>query len=878
MNDPRKKNDDEDDEDFVPFQDMDKGIVLQEKSLFNATPLDARKCCHLITKYLHLITQGDVFTTKEATDVFFAVTKLFQSKDMVLRRMVYLILKELAPFAEDVIIVISSLTKDMNSNVDVFRANAIRVLCCILEDMSILGQGERYLKQAIVDKEPQVASSALVSGIHLLGVASNTDIVKRWINEIQDAAKSTNRMVQYHALGLLYQLKKRDRLAVTKLVISTTRSSVRSPHAHCLLIRITADLLADQDPDNRDQILVNYLESCSRHTSDMVEFEAARAICSMPNATPRDLTHSVSVLKMFLVSPKAVLRFAAVRTLNKVAMLHPVSVTTCNLDMENLLADSNRSIATYAITTLLKTGRESTIDRLMKQISTFMNEISDEFKVVVVEAIHSLCTKFPGKHRALMGFLSNILRDEGGYEYKRAIVDAILEIIHEIPAAKETGLTHLCEFIEDCEFTQLATTVLHVLGEEGPTTQTPQKYIRYIFNRVILENAVVRAAAVSAIAKFGYRVPALRESVIVLLRRCLVDDDDEVRDRATMHLKLILARQEEGEIQDEILTPITVPLVNLEKELRKYIQHPSTTPFDMASVPQHVREPAKAKSGPGSKVAREVHAGEKQRANSGATQLAHIPELAALGKPFKSSASVSLSEKETEYVVNCVKHVFAGHVVFQFTITNTLNDQQLEDAVVKMEQDGDALVFECEIAAKVLAYDAPGQAFTVFRRAEETFVPDLCSFNNTLKYKVKDVDPSTGVADEEGYDDEYALEEIELETSDFVQSRYNVQFQNEWEALGEDNECVQTYGLSSVKSCQAAVAEITSYLGMKAVDNTDQVPEDRTKHILYLAGKMLGDVPVLARVRMKAGPSGVNLELTSRSTEADASNAIATAL
>ena len=38
-----------------------------------------------------------------------------------LRRMVYLVLKELLPLAEDVIIVISCLTKDMNSKTDLYR-------------------------------------------------------------------------------------------------------------------------------------------------------------------------------------------------------------------------------------------------------------------------------------------------------------------------------------------------------------------------------------------------------------------------------------------------------------------------------------------------------------------------------------------------------------------------------------------------------------------------------------------------------------------------------------------------------------------------------------------------------------------------------------
>lgn len=59
--------------------------------------------------------------------------------------------------------------KDMTSKTDMYRANAIRVLCRIT-DGTLLTQIERYLKQAIVDKNPVVASAALVSGIHLLQV------------------------------------------------------------------------------------------------------------------------------------------------------------------------------------------------------------------------------------------------------------------------------------------------------------------------------------------------------------------------------------------------------------------------------------------------------------------------------------------------------------------------------------------------------------------------------------------------------------------------------------------------------------------------------------------------------------------------------------
>lgn len=113
---------------------------------------------------------------------------------------------------------------------------------------------------------------------------------------------------------------------------------------------------------------------------------------------------------------------------------------SCNVDLEQLITDTNRSIATLAITTLLKTGAEASIDRLMKQISSFVSDISDEFKIVVIEAIRSLCMRYPRKHATMMNFLATMLRDEGGFDYKKSIVDTIITIIEENPEAKEIGM------------------------------------------------------------------------------------------------------------------------------------------------------------------------------------------------------------------------------------------------------------------------------------------------------------------------------------------------------------------------------------------------------------------------------------------------------
>eukprot|EP01018_Ginkgo_biloba_P001900 Gb_36850 [translate_table: standard] len=563
-------------------------------------------------------------------------------------------------------------------------------------------------------------------------------------------------------------IRQNDRLAVSKLVTSLTRGTVRSPLAQCLLIRYTSQVIRESSSNTQpgERPFYDHLESCLRHKAEMVIFEAARAITELSGVTSRELTPAITVLQLFLSSSKPVLReqsllleviplwsidywlvFASFASAfceetgqlrTKVAMTHPLAVTNCNIDMESLISDQNRSIATLAITTLLKTGNESSVDRLMKQITNFMSDIADEFKIVVVEAIRSLCLKFPQKYRTLMNFLSNILREEGGFEYKKAIVDSILILIRDIPEAKESGLSHLCEFIEDCEFTYLSTQILHFLGNEGPKTADPSKYIRYIYNRVILENATVRASAVSALAKFGALVESLKPRIFVLLRRCLFDNDDEVRDRATLYLNALggddSLHEAEKDVKGFIFGTLELPLVNLEASLQAY--EASEEPFNLAAVPKEVKsQPLAEKKAPGKKsIAANVGpSAVTSIADTYEKLLGSIPEFSNFGKLFKSSAPVELTEAETEYAVNVVKHIYLSHVVFQYNCTNTIPEQLLENVSVMVDtSESEEFTEVASKPLKSLPYDSPGQIFVAFEKPE-----GACSagkFSNILKH------------------------------------------------------------------------------------------------------------------------------------------------
>eukprot|EP00201_Polytomella_parva_P011942 CAMPEP_0175059692 /NCGR_PEP_ID=MMETSP0052_2-20121109/12575_1 /TAXON_ID=51329 ORGANISM="Polytomella parva, Strain SAG 63-3" /NCGR_SAMPLE_ID=MMETSP0052_2 /ASSEMBLY_ACC=CAM_ASM_000194 /LENGTH=891 /DNA_ID=CAMNT_0016325273 /DNA_START=59 /DNA_END=2737 /DNA_ORIENTATION=+ len=870
---PKKKDEDGDDEtEFSPFYGIDKSIVLQEARVFNDTQIDPRKCQQVITKLLYLIHQGEQFTKKEASEVFFG-------NDPNLRRMVYLCIRDICPGTDEVIIVTSSLMKDMNSRTDLYRSNAVRVLCDII-DSQLLVQVERYLKQAIVDKSPVVASSALVSAMHLL--KNNADIVRRWSSEAQEASlNNRSPMVQFHAIALLHAMRANDRLAVSKLVSSLTKASVKCPLAQCLLVRYVAQVAQDSADSLEGANNANVIRPSStlRHKSEVVIFEAARAICSLKDVTLRELTPAITVLQLFLSSSKPVMRFAAVRALSRVALTHPTAVANCNIDLESLIGDSNRSVATLAITTLLKTGNENNVDKL-KQIGGFMADIPDEFKVVVVQAIQSLCFKFPSKQRLMMNFLSSILREEGGFEFKKAIVGSILALIKEVPDAKEAGLNHLCEFIEDCEFTFLSVQVLHVLGEDGPKTKDPNKYIRYIYNRTILENATVRAAAVSALASFGIQVESLRARVLTLLKRALSDTDDEVRDRATLHhCQLQTLTLTAAAAAAEVTPVLNVDPNALEKKLQEYLAGPCDKPFDLNVVPKAVVSSSAAAAAAagldpeGGFLPNGVGAVDGS-ASPYAGLLASIPQLATLGPVFKSCAPVRLTEADTEYVVVCVKHIFESHLVLQFDCRNTITEQVLENVSVAVDvAEAEDLEEDFVIPLAVMPTDGVDRCFSILRRRDDCLA--VGKVVNLLKFRIKEIDPSTGEAEEEGFEDEYQLEDLEVSPSDYIRPVAVPNFRKAWTEMDPSTEKADEYGLGPREGLAEAVEAVTNILGMKPCEGTDAVPPNARSHSVLLSGVCVGNQQVLVRLALGIDASrNVAMKLIVRSDSPELSETI----
>ncbi len=88
-------------------------------------------------------------------------------------------------------------------------------------------------------------------------------------------------------------------------------------------------------------------------------------------------------------------------------------------------------------------------------------------------------------------------------------------------------------------------------------------------------------------------------------------------------------------------------------------------------------------------------------------------------------------------------------------------------------------------------------------------IPDqyaVASFQCTLKFVSKELDPSTGAPEEEGYEDEYQLEDVELSAGgDYIIPSYAT-FGAEWDRLRSGPSATETFALSAMDSLKGTVA------------------------------------------------------------------------
>merc|ERR1712137_466819 len=431
-----------------------------------------------------------------------------------------------------------------------------------------------------------------------------------------------------------------------------------------------------------------------------------------------------------------------------------------------------------------------------------------------------------------------------------------------------------------------------------PNTTTPAKYIRFIYNRLILENSLVRAAAVDALAKIAIRCPHLRPDVMMLLQFEQNDNDDEVRDRILLYSSVLENKDKEKAgpgLQALVSSDLPFSIDALYEQLLDHNNSPNRDVlFDVSTLPSDAAYKSSIKaastatqqSGKKSKLTNnDVIPAQGQKpppSGSAATEVvaavtqAKIIAPDVLGPLHHSSKPKALTENEAEYMVQVIKHMFKDHIVLEFVVTNT--DQKVILEQVEMQLTGVEPSFLEVGLTKIPKLEfgmGEESAYVVLEKVAGGDVGAITiTLGANLKFEIKED------ADDVAYEDEYPVENVVFVIGDYCQPRRLApgQWKSVWEQHGAQSEATQKLVLS-YRSVEQAVEGIIQNMNMEVCDKTGKVEPGARAHTMQLSGTFVGGHTVLAKAVAGMDPNhGCVAKITCRSGGAGVSEVVARAM
>ncbi len=234
-------------------------------------------------------------------------------------------------------------------------------------------------------------------------------------------------------------------------------------------------------------------------------------------------------------------------------------------------------------------------------------------------------------------------------------------------------------------------------------------------------------------------------------------------------------------------------------------------------------------------------------------------------------------------------------------MSNTLSDTILENVSVVMQAISEVGLTEDFIipVPRITATNSPQIVFVSFTRENPTEYT-LGSFACTLKFVSKECDPSSGKPEEEGYEDEYQVEEVEIGAgSEYIVPTY-ASFESEWAKMANGPSVVETFALSAMESIKGACLKVKTWtmftdetysflvaacesimeiFNMEPLGGSEH-PTSQSVHTLILAGIVAGGggkVFVRGRMTCSTG-AGVTLELGVRAEKEAVCNLVVAAI
>lgn len=467
------------------FPDKNELILYQDiQKTFNSTPLITRNCIKVINNLMYYLTTKDI-EPDTLNSILIYLLKAFQSKEQYLKNVIYTTVIELSKLTDQGFIGINIFVKDyMTSKI---KHKIIRSLFCIIPDEMIY-DFTKYLNECFISKSDELITSGVLVAYTL--ISKNFTKVKEL----------------YTPLEITDDIHGYQKLAWMSSVNQDFGNLMYKNEAGVICVRIAVK-------KRKYDLFKTFLNL--RISDNFVFFEACKQVTEMNEEISLQFISLVCQgLKNFLKSENFYEKFSAIKLLSKLSLKHSKNIEKLNKEIEELLQENSKTLTMFAISTLLKTGTEETIDRLMKYLPEFMNEMDDTYKILGLNALLTLTLKNASKIDVFIEFIKGCILTKGTLKFKMHIVKILNDFITDNKIDEilfEKILNIFIIYLEDSEYFEISAEILGILGKQIYKSKNYKKYVMHVYNRLILEDQKIKIPAVQCIFDLSKKIEIDRQ-------------------------------------------------------------------------------------------------------------------------------------------------------------------------------------------------------------------------------------------------------------------------------------------------------------------------------------------------------------------------------
>jgi len=787
---------------------MESTVLIRGCNIFKENPVKIGECQTQVIKLLNALNSGYEFTSKDIEEIFFSITLIYNNKDLLLHRLLSLLLKHLHTSKEIAIMIVNSLSKDIISDISVNKAVAVRIMPHLFNPDAVISQ-ERYIKQLISSRDPLGVSSSLMCALSLC-FQNHVDIVKKWVPEIHSVA-TTSGFAQYHALLVLYSLRQGDGTLLNKMAEQLKDRIGTFAFSNQVLFRVCLDAANQLGNENPMGPVISKLQ-CS---NDRIILDAARAVLSCKYSSQSSILAAVTKLNSLLSKGYRVSMFASLRTIAQYAPLRRNDFELCNVVLERLLNDHDSTLSAMAAMCLLHTGFESTIERVLPSISSFSSKLSPDQQASLLSSCVEVGKRCPGKITIILTFMWNTFRLIDNINVQNLLVNSFIGFATESQVAKTHVFKQLCEYVEDSKFSELTLSIVQFIGKFGPKEENRMELVRCLCNRLFLETSDVRAASLESLSMFA-NCEDVGGSVRRVIHKYLSDPDDEVRDRAAFFVSISSSNIDSDRITEK--------------------------PKPSSKQDIVVDEPVKAE------------------------QSIEEALFSRFGNKLLSSNEVYATETDADIAVSYVIHIFAHHIIFEYTIHNSL-DFEIRNISVLMESDSESFINGETIPCDFVKPNSDGKVYIHYPRDPKNL--QFADFVCTIVFYENQDDESEQTFD---FDSELRVK-IGAYMKPAQINNYNVVFA---EMPIEQSDAAQFRGMKTIEDVINYFVQLTN---LSVISQEQKGDKKKPTTLIKMAGLVLGEKLVLVQAEvMPPRPSGVAAKITVKAESEDIVQAVVSSL